>query len=64
MDRRCPVHELVERKGINLGDFRFLPVVTDGGRDSSHGSGVFIDIVGIALTVVVGMTDGLLMKRG
>mmetsp|Transcript_8266 Transcript_8266/g.14983 ORF Transcript_8266/g.14983 Transcript_8266/m.14983 type:complete len:250 (+) Transcript_8266:339-1088(+) len=62
MDCRCAVHQFVEGEVVNFGDFGFGPIVTDGGGDSSHGTGVFVGIIGIAIEEVVGVADGLLMS--
>jgi hypothetical protein len=63
MDRRCAVHQFVEGEGVNFGDLGFGPIVTDSGGDSSHGAGVFVGVVGIAIVDVVGMADGLTSGR-
>jgi len=47
----------MEGQGENFGDLGFGPVVADGGGDSSHGAGIFVVVLGIAVVDVVGMSN-------
>lgn len=63
MDGRRPVHEFMEGKGINFGDFLLSPIMANCGSNPAHGAAVFIGVVGIAGADVVGVANGRLGCR-